>query len=134
MFIPSGADQEVIARLDWAFSETNINTIRAQHAAENLFHQRHHTLHRVAWRINAVPQGNTKAAGDLRLKWYAFLSRVLKDPAKDAIKTALRSALADNNCIAVKFHATLGDPNVDHFVYLDPNNNNPWSIIHPDPV
>jgi hypothetical protein len=135
MFIPSPTDQELIARLDWAFSETNIQTLRNRSTAEgDLFHDTHRSLHRVAWRLDAIPhQPTSMTVPELRKRWYAFLRKGLPSSTDKQIKKALRDALKDSRCIAVKFHAVLDTTAASHHLFVDPATQNPWVEIVPDP-
>jgi hypothetical protein len=123
--IPSPNDQEIVARLNEVFSPTGIKTLRdhQRRSGERLFDANHH-LHRVAFRIGAIPT-QARARG----RWYALLRHLLPAATQNAIKRVLQSALDDarKNVDGVVFGVSHDPSAPNYFIY--PDNADPFVEI-----
>jgi len=123
--IGGGADAEIKGRLNAAFNDANIGTIKSVVANEKIF-DGHHNLHRIAYRLGTYPT-RTYPGDNAKGKWFYFLKKILKDAmhngvsTTDSIKSILLYALKTPGVKRVVFDARQGaDPNADH--YVDPGN------------
>lgn len=104
MLIPNPADQEIIAKLNYRFSEERFGDIRLHNKKEKLFDNSHH-LHRVAYRMEVWPESGGTGIPSPRARWFYFLKKALTSNNQQDIKYALNKALGDSNCIGVIFNA-----------------------------
>ncbi len=117
--IGGGADAEIKASLNFAFNETNIQTVRSVWRSEKLFDDRKkHKIHRVAWRLRAYPvqhYSGTNSKG----KWFYFLKHDLPDDAIDSIYAILTYAMKYAAVLRVVFDAVQNTAKKPppHFVY-----------------
>jgi hypothetical protein len=104
MPVGSGPDAEIIAALNNVFSGKNLAKLRGHknQTGESLF-DRHHKLHRVAFRIGAYP-ARDYSPDDAKRKWFYFLHQVLPPATEKAIKKILNDALRPDSPVkAVQF-------------------------------
>ncbi len=126
MPIGSGPDAEIIAVLNKVFSGRNLDSLRAHEGltGESIF-DRHHKLHRIAFRIGAYP-ARDYSPDDAKRKWFYFLHRVLPPPTEKAIKRILKDALLPNSKIkAVQFFVE--ENSAASAPHLFPSNSEPLS-------
>jgi hypothetical protein len=104
MPVGSGPDAEIIAALNNVFSGKNLAKLRdhKNQTGESLF-DKHHKLHRVAFRIGAYP-ARDYSPDDAKRKWFYFLHQVLPPATEKAIKKILNDAIRPNSPVkAVQF-------------------------------
>jgi hypothetical protein len=122
--VGGGADAEIKLRLNTAFDDSHIDTVRTKVANENIFGNDHH-LHRVAYRLGTYPVRDY-SPDDAKGKWFYFLKKILKDAqfngvsTTDSIRKVLSYAIKTSGVKRVVFDAIEQASNFDH--YVSPNN------------
>ena len=116
--IGGGADAEIKNHLNAAFNDSNIAITRSVFAKENIF-DRHHHLHRVAYRLGTYPAKTYIGdSANAKGKWFYFLKTILTHPTVNSIKAILSYAMTTPSVARVVFDARLGsDPNANHYIY-----------------
>lgn len=109
--IPSGGDNNVIAKLDALFSGQSLQNLRnfVSGTDPQFFHPPRH-LRRISYRLKIWPDG-------LKGRWFYLLRHLLPNTEQDTpqgastvavvIRNALRDFVADANCTHVCFHVQL---------------------------
>jgi hypothetical protein len=120
--IPNGNDAEVISQLNSVFTEPKLSKLRAhiKHTGDDVFGSTRH-LARISYRLKVAPTSGNRAKG----RWYVFLRDLIGPGNQQKILTGLRDAVANPNCVGIRFWARL-DPGVptgyDVEVVREPNN------------